>query len=51
MTDSAGQIDGLASPYWDTVKLVQTGHPHSVAGPLNTSSTPPASAFADQWRA
>jgi hypothetical protein len=48
--DSAGQIGGLASPYWDTVKLVQTGHPHTVAGPLTTStSTPPTSAFVDRW--
>jgi hypothetical protein len=51
VTDSAGHTGGLASPYWGTVKLVQTGHPHSVAGPLNTSSTPPASAFADRWKA
>jgi hypothetical protein len=48
--DSAGHIGGLASPYWDTVKLVQTGHPHSVAGPLATSPTPPASAFVDRWK-
>jgi hypothetical protein len=50
VTDSAGHSGGLASPYWGTVKLVQTGHPHSVAGPLNTSSTPPAQAFADRWK-
>ena len=50
VTDSAGQIGGLASPHWDTVKLVQTGSPHTVAGPLTTSVAPPASAFADQWK-
>jgi Peptidase A4 family len=50
VTDSAGQTGGLASPYWDTVKLVQTGHPHSVAGPLSTSSAAAGSAFADRWK-
>jgi hypothetical protein len=50
VTDSAGQIGGLASPNWDTVKLVQTGSPHTVAGPLTTSLAPPASAFADHWK-
>jgi hypothetical protein len=50
VVDSAGQVGGLASPYWDTVKLVQTGSPHTVAGPLTTSSAPPASAFADHWK-
>jgi Peptidase A4 family len=49
VTDSLNQVGGLASPYWDTVKLIQTGHPHTVAGPLSTTSTPPASAFADHW--
>jgi hypothetical protein len=50
VTDSAGQIGGLASPDWNTVKLVQTGSPRTVAGPLTTSSAPPASAFADHWK-
>jgi hypothetical protein len=50
VVDSAGQIGGLSSPYWGTVKLVQTGSPHTVAGPLTTSSAPPASAFADTWK-
>jgi hypothetical protein len=51
VTDSAGTSGGLANPNWDTVKLIQTGHPRSVAGPLTTSSAPlpPHSAFADHW--
>jgi Peptidase A4 family len=49
--DSEGHIGGLSSPYWDTVKLVQTGHPRSVAGPLTTSPAPPAQAFVDRWKA
>jgi Peptidase A4 family len=50
VTDSAGKIGGLASTYWGTVKLVQTGSPRTVAGPLTTSLAPPASAFADHWK-
>lgn len=51
VTDSAGTSGGLANPNWATVKLIQTGHPHSVAGPLTTSPAPPPphSSFADHW--
>jgi hypothetical protein len=50
VVDSAGQTGGLAGPDWDTVKLVQTGSPYTVAGPLTTSGAPPTSAFADHWK-
>jgi hypothetical protein len=51
VTDSAGRSGGLANPDWATVKLIQTGHPHTVAGPLTTSPAPPPphSSFTDQW--
>jgi hypothetical protein len=49
VTDSAGQVGGLSSPHWGTIKLVQTGHPHTVAGPLSTSSASLAQAFTDTW--
>jgi hypothetical protein len=52
ITDTAGVSGGLANPSWGTLKLIQPGHPHTVAGPLTTASAPPPphSSFADQWK-
>src|ERR1700690_136563 len=49
VTDSAGVSGGLADPNWNTVMFVQTGSPHTVAGPLLSSAPPPQSAFQDTW--
>jgi len=49
VTDGAGVTGGLANPAWNTVKLTQSGSPHTVAGALNTFPSPPHSAFADTW--
>jgi hypothetical protein len=47
--DGGGVSGGLANAAWNTVKLIQPGSPHTVAGPLHTFSPPAHSAFADTW--
>jgi len=50
VTDNAGVSGGLANPDWNTGTLSQGGSPRTVAGPLLTTSGPPAqSAFQDTW--
>jgi hypothetical protein len=50
VTDSSGDAPGgLANSHWTTLRLVQSGWPHSAAGPLHTFPSPPHSAFADKW--
>jgi peptidase A4-like protein len=49
VTDSTGTTGGLANAAWDTLKLTQSGSPHTVAQPLHTASPPPHSFFADTW--
>lgn len=47
--DGSGISGGLANAAWNTDKLTQPGSPHTVAGPLNTFSSPAHSTFADTW--
>ncbi len=47
--DGAGVSGGLANAAWMTVKLSQPGSPHTIAGPLQTFTSPAHSAFADTW--
>jgi Peptidase A4 family len=49
VADGGGVSGGLANAAWKTLKLTQPGSPHTVAGPLHTSSSPPRSAFPDHW--
>lgn len=49
VVDDGGVSGGLANAAWNTEKLTQPGSPHTVAGPLHTSSSPPRSAFPDHW--
>ena len=49
VTDSTGTTGGLANAAWTTLKLTQSGSPHTVAQPLHTASPPPHSFFADTW--
>lgn len=51
VTDNAGVSGGLANANWGTTTFTQTGSPHTVAGPLKTSTSPPESAFQDTWAA
>jgi hypothetical protein len=49
VVDDGGVSGGLSNPAWKTLKLIQPGSPHTVAGPLHTFSSPAHSAFADTW--